>query len=231
MPLSLRLLCQLRPPQRIIIALLSLCCALYAGRPLNTDDARVVPQRNCQIDSWFQYNQGLGNEMWLAPACNLFYDTEISLAGDLGRDDKSLQFQIKKLFNNADKDGWGIGVALGNLYSRIVRQSPTDDVFFHIPATIGFFDNTLIMHLNLGYNVERDTGPIWTSNVAAELNVGDFDLVGEVYYVKDTPLVYQVGLVYGLNDNLSFNTFIGNSFKNDALFAGAGLTLVWEVLN
>lgn len=71
--------------------------SLYAARPFNTDDARVVAKGHCQMETWIELHAQGDSELWSLPSCNLIWGTEITLGGMIGLQSNSVQFQLKKL--------------------------------------------------------------------------------------------------------------------------------------
>ncbi len=133
-----------------------------AARPMITDDARVVDPRSCQVESWVRRSGG-SSEYWALPACNLL-DVEVALGGAHGRDETGalkteVVAQAKTIIRPLEPDGWGWGVAVGNLNHPSVdsARAMLGDVYFNLPASFAFRGDDFVLHLNAGVLRERAT--------------------------------------------------------------------------
>ena len=72
---------------------LALCAApwlAHAARPMNTDDARLVDDKSCQVESWAKRIDG-HTEFWAQPACNFTGNLELTVGGAWARQAGSTQ--------------------------------------------------------------------------------------------------------------------------------------------
>ncbi|WP_459948833.1 hypothetical protein [Denitratisoma sp. agr-D3] len=140
-------------------------CALalphaQAARPMQTDDARIVDDKACQLESWVRRNQD-SSEYWAMPAC-AFGNFELTVGGaelrqqggDIHRD---LLLQGKTLLKPLTSDGWGLGFTLGNQRkgSDIGGSSLAGDLYLNLPATFAYRNDQLLFHANLGWLREK----------------------------------------------------------------------------
>lgn len=52
--------------------------ATEAGRPMEVDDAGIVDEGACQLETWGEFRRGQ-QSYWLTPACNIGGDWEVSV--------------------------------------------------------------------------------------------------------------------------------------------------------
>lgn len=214
---------------KILLILIMLANALHAARPMNTDDARVTPYGHCQLETWSEFHLSRDSQIWALPACNLLWDTEISLGGDIGLHNSAFRFQLKKLFVNADEKPWGIGIALGNALTQDApHQFSFNELYFYIPASVVFLDSRLVLHANLGYTLLNLNEHILTTGLGLEAQITDrIFFIGEIYYALGEPLIYQVGLrTWLIEDMLQIDSTYGNSFDFKNTFFSVGLRII-----
>jgi len=125
-----------------------------AGRPLSTDDAGVIPQGECQVESWYQSADG-AHETHLAPGCGIGHDTEfdaeaihLSPAVD---DRDAFVVQLKTALPTLDAYGWSFAAKLnaGAVHPAGGNQWRSDAYSATGIATHHLGDD-LDLHLNLG---------------------------------------------------------------------------------
>lgn len=104
-----------------------LAAPAYAARPMITDDARLTDAQACQVESWIKFNR-TGMEKWALPACNPGGNLELTLGGALGENDRGTQttdvvLQGKTLIKPLESNGYGVGLALGNVRHPAISPS------------------------------------------------------------------------------------------------------------
>ena len=66
----------------LALGLAALCAGqAHAARPMNTDDANIVDDKACQLESWVKTTR-ISLERWAIPGCNLGGDLEWSVGGN-----------------------------------------------------------------------------------------------------------------------------------------------------
>jgi hypothetical protein len=129
----------------------------YAARPMITDDARIVDEGACQLETWVRRADG-ASDLWALPACNFGADTELSLgfarlAGEAGNESTDIVLQAKHLLRPLERDGWGSAVVVG--YATRRALSPSRDLLGDFYATLlnsfAFTQERFVLHTNLGY--------------------------------------------------------------------------------
>ncbi len=177
---------------RVFFGLCVLGCLAYtfAARPLVTDDARITPRGECQIESWAKQSQGM-SELWILPACNPWGQAEITLGGGQKFAQKSQNrdyiAQVKTLIKSFDDTTYGYGLTVGMVAHPdiAVNANQIGNVYCYIPASFAIND-LLTLHTNLGITHMTDE--------------------------QTTALTWGVGGEYTLNPHL---ILLGESFGDD----------------
>lgn len=129
-----------------------------------TDDARLTTAGSCQLETWTRRYSDR-SEIWALPACNPTGNLEITAGGaSLRESDKSHStdavLQIKTLFKSMPTDGWGAGVALGQL--RHSSHAPAGleqgQTYLYVPVSVSFANGRWVSHSNLGWARDRASG-------------------------------------------------------------------------
>lgn len=220
-----------------------LCEVLFGARPMNTDDARVVAPKSCQIESWTKF--GGGHELWALPACNFLFDTEMTLGGNLTYQDSlhtgpystyqgAAVFAFKKIFYDLERDGFSYGLSVGN--ARLGRFLNHNDTFYtYALFSKAFFANQLFLHTNLGYKATK-THNLYTLGVGFEYDMNEYIwLMAEGFKEQLTPAMYQVGVrIWLKRDMVQIDCTYGNAFEQpfgkNMAFGTIGIRLLSEKL-
>lgn len=212
----------------LLIYQLAMCISLHAARPFNTDDARVVERGHCQLETWIEVHAQGDSELWALPSCNILWDTEVTIGGMIGLQSNSVQFQLKKLFVSADENNWGIGIAIGNIHNYLLGADNANEVYAYIPATLLFLDSKIALHLNLGYNLQSFIEGIYTLGAGVEIEIiSSMYAIGETYYSRFNPVMYQVGLrTWLVKDVFQLDFTYGNSMQGGLDFVSFGLRIL-----
>ncbi|MFZ4759390.1 MAG: hypothetical protein ACOYLX_14615 [Burkholderiaceae bacterium] len=198
-----------------------------AARPMTTDDARIVDDKACQVESWVRNYRRGGNEFWALPGCNPTGNLEITLGGASFRPQDApsqsvFQGQLKTLFKPLEPDGWGIGLAIGTVNTR--PQGPTDTrnhPYFYVPASFAFSGERLVVHANVGATRGNEgSGDVrGTWGIGAEYVVVPRALViAETYGVRGEPVQMQVGLrLWAVPNRVQVDATFGNQGGTDGV--------------
>jgi hypothetical protein len=203
--------------------------AAQAARPMVTDDARIVDAKACQVESWVKRNQD-STEYWAQPACNFTGNLELSLGGAKGKDDGGIQttdivLQAKTLFKPLEPDGWGWGLAVGNVRHPAIHTGNNllGDLYAYVPATFSLRNDRVLVHTNVGWLHEREARRhrmTWGLGTEAQWSASTW-LIAEVFGQNQGKPFYQVGLRYWLvPDHVQVDTTYGNR-------AGSGAQERW----
>ncbi len=106
---------------RLALLYAALAGAASAGRPLATDDARILEPGRCHVETWVARERGGGaRESWLLPACNLGggaaaaeWALGVLRSSDGGARTRGWQAQLKTVLVEADAGRPGLALAFG----------------------------------------------------------------------------------------------------------------------
>jgi hypothetical protein len=175
--------------------------AALAGRPLSTEDASVLEEKACQLETWVDRSRE-ATEWWTVPACNFGANIEWQVGGARtyagGTSGLSQAYvQAKTAFVSVDDHPWGVGLVLGVLRSpqREVRNGWSDP-YFIVPVSFKLGEGGALLHLNAGSARDRAEGrnlTLW--GVAAEAPLGEtgFTVLGEVFGENSRNPFFRVG--------------------------------------
>jgi len=210
-------------PQRpLAYALLGLALAgtvasAYAGRPLDTEDATLLDEGWCQLESWV-FGSSSTRRYWLVPACNPFGNLELQVGYAREQPDDApghndYLLQAKTLLKPLEANGWGIGLA-----GAAARFGGSADRTWGYTALFiasrSLADDRVRLHGNAGalYTQRtRRTSGLW--GIAGELDVTDrVTVLGEVVGVSGEGRLAQVGgRVWLVPERVSLDGTVGRS--------------------
>jgi len=189
----------------------------YAARPMNTDDARIVDPKSCQLESWIKHPKG-STEFWAQPACNFTGSLELTVGGAITRADGSSNtstqlLQGKTLFKPLEVNGWGLGLAAGVARDPRAGAGRGSDLYAYVPARFSFLDDKLVMHTNVGWLHEQDTRKHrMTWGLGSELQLHEKTwLIAETHGQNNGRPFVQVGVRHWLvPDRVQFDVTWGS---------------------
>ena len=190
-----------------------------AARPMNTDDANIVDEKACQLETWVKQNK-TSHEYWAIPGCNFGYNTEWSLGTQRQWNEADPNghvhiFQVKKRWLPVEPGRLGVSTTLGtgrNTWTDGTEASHSDR-YLNIPVTYAAHAGWLA-HLNVGGVQHRDLGLAnRTFGLGAELPLSDRTFVlAEKFGEQGLPTKYQVGLrIWLIPQRLQLDTTYGNN--------------------
>lgn len=188
----------------LIVAFLVLCLATdaHSARPMITDDARLTDAHACQVETWRRANRG-SREFWALPACNPTGNLELTLGGNdlpdgAGGRNNDVVLQGKTLFRPLATNDYGIGLAVGTFVHTTPEagQRTLGTLYGYVPMSRSWFDDHVVVHLNLGGQDNRDTAVrSLTWGLGTELNFTPrFALIAESFGDNHTRHSYQGGI-------------------------------------
>jgi hypothetical protein len=189
----------------------------HAARPMNTDDARIVDAKSCQLESWVKRPQGR-TEFWAQPGCNFSGNLELTVGTALTHESGSTRsssqmLQAKTLFKPLETNGWGIGLAVGLQRDPRPGAGGASDVYTYVPMSFSLRDDRLVLHTNLGALREQDTRRnrfTWGLGTEAQLSERSW-LIAETYGQSAEKPLFQVGLRHWLvPDRVQIDATYGN---------------------
>lgn len=180
------------------------------------------------METWAEMHARGNSELWVLPSCNLVWNVEVTLGGMIGLQSNSMQFQLKKLFVSADEHNWGIGIAIGNVHNYLLGANNANEVYVYVPMTLLFFDSKVGLHFNIGYNLQNFKSGIYTIGIGTEIELSSrWYAIGEVYYSRFSPVMYQMGLrTWLVKDVLQLDFTYGNSMQGEYDFVSFGLRIL-----
>lgn len=153
----------------ILSAVLLLVLALgaplaQAARPFVTDDARVVDEGGCQIESFAKRQRRLDEqEFWFLPACNPWGQVELTLGrswtnGTAPGDSRFNLMQAKTLLKPLQTNGSGYAFTVGATRVTPFQGPHTLNPYLNGIGSFSFADDRVVVHANLGAVADRQAG-------------------------------------------------------------------------
>ncbi len=190
----------------------------HAARPMNTDDANIVDEKACQLESWVKTTRS-ALERWAMPGCNLGGELEWTLGGNAQAEDVvgKTQFwlgQVKKRWVPVGEGQLGISTTVGTMVTRPASgDRPQDrDYYLNVPVTVSLGQDRFV-HLNAGWVSHQTLGthrPTW--GVGGELPLSAKVIaIAETYGEAAAGTRYQLGLrVWLVPQRVQIDTTYGN---------------------
>lgn len=204
----------------------------WAARPLITDDARLTTAGSCQLESWMRIYPD-SRERWALPACNPGGNLEITVGEGVARNGgeaatRDYVFQAKTLFKPLEANGWGWGLGVGTVRHPDSRPGPNGlgNTYFYFPVSASFNDDRLVVHLNLGWSRDRESGNVSTTwGLASEYLVTPrFTAIAETFGDNHNTPYWQLGGRFTIRPNLfQVDATIGQQFSGPS--AGRWMSL------
>ena len=201
----------------LAIALAATATVAYAGRPLDTEDAEILDEGWCQLESW-TFQSRSAKRYWLVPACNPFGNLEFQVGYAREQPDEApghndYLLQAKTLLKPLEANGWGFGLS-----ASAVRAGGGDDRTWGYTALFiasrSLADDRVRLHGNAGalYTQRtRRTSGLW--GLAGEFDVTErVTVLGEVVGVSGEGRLAQVGgRVWLVPERVSLDGTVGRS--------------------
>jgi hypothetical protein len=197
----------------------------HAGRPMTTEDARILDPKACQVESWTRSTRD-STEYWLVPACNPFGPFELAYGGALSHEDGSGTaftdnvVQVKTVVRPLEANGWGWGISVGT--DRHLHRDGGNgwpgDAYANVPVSFSFRDDEIVMHVNAGFVRRRELHRDFaTWGLGSEIRVRDGLLVlPEVFGNDRGRPFYQLGLRYWVvKDWFEIDGTVGNRLTGE----------------
>jgi hypothetical protein len=185
----------------LAMGLAALCMAqAHAARPMNTDDANIVDEKSCQLETWAKTTR-TSLERWAMPGCNLGGEFWVG--------------QVKKRWVPVGENSVGISTTVGTMATRpATADRPNDkDYYLNVPVTVPLGHERFV-HLNAGWVQHQSLGVSRaTWGVGGELPLSPMVIaIAETYGEQNTGRArYQVGLrVWVVPKHVQIDTTYGN---------------------
>lgn len=210
-----------------------------AARPMVTDDARIVDDGACQLESWVRRYRAGGTEAWALPGCNPFGFAEFTLGGAVLRPEDPpratvLQAQVKTVLRALRPNDWGAGLAFGTLDTLPgALVDGKANPYAYAPVSASFLDDRLLTHANLGVTRVRDanrsTALTWGLGLEWTLTPRLL-AVAETFGQQGERAQVHAGLrIWAVPDRVQFDAAVGRQGGADG--AGTWLSIGLRLLS
>lgn len=188
-----------------------------AARPMNTDDARIVDDKSCQLESWVKRPSGR-TEFWTQPACNFTGNLELTLGSSVTRQSGDWHYsaqmmQGKTLLKPLETNGWGLAIALGAARDPRREAGGGHDAYAYLPASFSLADDRVVLHTNVGWLREQGSSRHrMTWGLGSEIQwLPHTWLIAETYGQGQGKPFYQLGVRHWLvPDRVQVDATFGN---------------------
>ncbi|HEY1181259.1 MAG TPA: hypothetical protein VN066_07285 [Rhodocyclaceae bacterium] len=205
----------------------------HAARPMVTDDARIVDDKSCQLETWLKASRA-SEEYWAIPSCNFSGNFELAVGGAVthaggASQTSDLLLQGKTLFRTLETNGWAWGLTAGFINHPDLTSNMVGDTYAYIPATFSFRDDKVLLHTNLGWaHTRNDHRDAMTWGVGTELEMTSRTwLIGEGYGENQGRPFYQLGLRHWIIPNrVQIDATYGNRSSGGESWFSIGLRLL-----
>lgn len=216
---------------RFAAALALLACAgAQAGRPLVTEDAAVLGDGECTVETfWARYGADAASTARLLSsqfACDVGHRTQLSIAAARVRAGDGHGDALTAAGKTSFAGGQGAGAEWSLAYGAVARRThglrvEMDQVYATLVTTVALGRATSA-HLNLGWTGgrhPRDDSTRWAVAVETAISA-DLHLVAETFADDRNPAPWlQAGFWVTLNPRLSLNASYGRKTGRGAASA------------
>ena len=203
----------------LILTFLSISSVpLLAGQPMVTDDAAIVDDKACQVETWMDRNAESAT-YWILPACNFTGNLELTVGGGWRHKARSTRnsqvvLQGKTIFKSLDANGWGLGLVAGTLWHQGTDRR-AHELYSYLPVSLSFNDDRIMVHGNLGWNrdSEKRVSHLQWDIAAEAVVVKPLSLFGEVFGKEQGHPSFQFGFWYWIvPERMNINAAYRNRF-------------------
>lgn len=215
----------------VIAALFLIAPAAHAARPFVTDDARVVEEGGCQIESFVKRQQRYDEtEFWVVPACNPWgvelTAGHIHVNSSRDGDSSTTLLQAKTLLKPLVTNGSGYAFSTGVFAGR--ANSP----YVNGIGSFSFADDRAVIHANLGAirdNIENRTRATWGLGAEVLLAAPRWYGIIESYGASGEKPTLHSGLrVWLVPNRLQVDATAGMQQNSpQRRFGSVGLRILW----
>ena len=215
----------------LLLALLLAAPAVHAARPFVTDDARIVDQDGCQIETFVKRQRRFDEtEFWFVPACNP-WGAELTIGharvdSTPSGDTRTAILQAKSLLKPLATNGSGFALTLGMLANA--ANSP----YVNTIGSFSFADDRIVLHANLGAirdNVARISRGTWGAGAEILLIAPRLYGIVETYGQRgDKPTAHTGLRIWIVPNQVQIDTTVGVQRSSLARrFGTVGLRILW----
>lgn len=201
----------------------------FAARPFVTDDARIVDEGGCQIETFSKHQRRSSErEFWFLPGCTPAGPVELTIggikAGGIKTDDaidgasSSVIAQAKTLIRTLRPNDFGLAATLGA--TRLNPIAPAQPAgwspYFNLVTSLSLLDDRAFIHANIGALRDRPaalTRPTWGLGAEIALGTRLFGIV-EAYGQQGEHPSRQIGLRFWVVPNrLQIDATLGSQVR------------------
>ena len=173
----------------VTIFLLSIALPAEAGRPLSTEDASVLEEKHCQLETWIDRSR-VATDFWTVPACNFGANIEWQFGAARTHEGGTsaltqLYVQGKTVFRSVAEHPWGAGLIVGaTRQPRRDTEPGWGDPYINVPVSFQLGDPDRLLHLNIGWMRDRAESrnlTLWGVAAEAKLPGTPITVLGETY--------------------------------------------------
>jgi len=190
----------------------------HAARPMTTDDANIVDEKSCQMETWVKTTQ-TSLERWAMPGCNFGGDTEWTVGANSQAEDvvgqtKYWVGQVKKRWVPVGESSVGISTTVGvmSIHPALASRPSDKDYYLNVPVTVPFGADRFV-HVNAGWVQHQSLGVSRaTWGVGGELPLSAKVIaIAETFGEQDAGRRYQLGLrVWVVPQRVQIDSTYGN---------------------
>ena len=202
-----------------------------SARPFVTDDARVVDQGSCQVETFVKRQRRFDEtELWFVPACNP-WGAELTIGharvdSALAGDTRTAIFQAKALLQPLATNGAGFALSAGMLANT--ANSP----YVNAIGSFSFAEDGVVLHANLGGirdNVAKISRGTWGAGAEVLLLAPRLYGIFETYGQRGEKPTLHTGLrIWIMPDRLQVDTTVGRQQSSpERRFGTIGVRVLW----
>jgi hypothetical protein len=219
--------------------LLCACAALpaLAARPFVTDDARVVDEGGCQVETFAKQQRTLTErEFWFLPACNP-WGLELTAGrswtdGTAPGDSRFNVLQAKTLLKALQTNGSGYALTLGAFRVSPFQTAHTTNPYVNAIASFSHADDRVVIHANVGAIGDRQAGmtrATWGLGAEIALHSRLIGIVESYGQRADKPTFHYGLRVWVVPNRVQVDGTIGtqNAGPTERAFRSVGLRLLF----
>ncbi len=226
--------------QRIALCLALLACAVgpaLAARPFVTDDARVVDEGGCQVETFVKKQRNVNEqEFWFLPACNPF-GVELTAGhswvnASVPGDSQFSVFQAKTLLKTLQANGSGYALTVGAFRVSPFQAPHTTNPFVNAIGSFSFVDDRLVIHANIGAIGDRQaamTRATWGLGAEITLHPQLIGILESYGQRADKPTVHYGLRVWVVPNRVQVDGTIGTQHSGppERAFRSLGLRVLF----
>lgn len=227
-------------PQRSALSLFLFACAThpaFAARPFVTDDARVVDEGGCQVETFVKRQRKVDErEFWFLPACNLL-GVELTAGrswvdGNAPGDSRFNILQAKTLLKDLQTNGSGYALTLGAFRVSPFQTAHTTNPYVNAIGSFSFADDRVVIHANVGAISDRQaamTRATWGLGAEIALHPQLIGIVESYGQRADKPTLHYGLRVWVVPNKVQVDGTLGtqNSGPPERSFRSLGLRVLF----